>query len=1007
MSTDLMADLERLAKFPAGTPADPTKNMSPEQKAEWEAMKDKHGDKFKTGKTAAEVSVRVHGKEWVVEVRSRHDVTIYGPDGDEESGSLSRNGELEDFMEVPDPVLEALEREIKRNSRKMRLALDREAGCEKLPEGPMRDNCESGGPIGKGKGKKKDDGDAKSKGKGEDKPKDGKMPADLLEKFKSKKKADEEIDLLADMLKPGPEDGIEFPWETEVVDSENDGDLFAEEFDLLANPVLRNRLKGKGKRAEDEDEKEAGFEKGKPADPTENMSDEDKAEWNKQKALNKDKFKSAGATGPDPKGRDWKKLENPTRWMWGGMRHGVSFTVFEKPGPGEPIYILHVLNDHGMFKHIRPFQWKTPEEAFKVAAKWFPIFMGENISLDMRTNWSKVGSGRDKMAMADGDFLASEFDLLADGCPDNLDEEACGEWEANTERHKDKFKSAGCEKLPNEAMQQQCEDKKEEGKKASREERYVKIPLLGVSPYDRDEWVEAAQKHLGRFFRCYGTHTVGDVQVLNVTHAATNVTLDEWVREMSAAFNDLVRFLLKRGAKVDKGMLGSYNRAFAQAVKGMGKQADFEPGEVDDTSPLDGDRSEGSSDIPDGEGNREKRASELTDQASRLARFLQDMGVPREHLGMRTATTNDVEVVSWWIPRTASEEISGEGRMSDTFMGGMKGMGFRPIGRSAWGSGMVTVTTDVSRRGTTIEVTVPNVTRTAAQAPGGLYGFPKKVQADCEASARKVARQAAVLAKRIYAKDAKVADFLGTHAKRSKSLTAKVLLNAMQEIGPRIASEKEAAGFSIGKIRDGGSLTFNVGDTYAHIWFDVVDARTDFGGRAKDAGEWQVIISTSPDPLNQKPRGKELGRKVFRYVETRAKSLVQSSAESWIQDNLVRFGRRASEKADEEPVSQLPDEGESAPGKTASDYGLYGFRAKTASLGLGACSELREATGRMAYDLHKRRASRHAQITSFLKTHCKEAKCASSQLLSDCYPDADCKVASAPTSVNDWLSWED
>ena len=61
------------------------------------------------------------------------------------------------------------------------------AGCEKLPAGPMRENCESGSVGGKSKGKKKDDGkkDEKSKGKKDD----GKMPADLLEKFKGKKKA--------------------------------------------------------------------------------------------------------------------------------------------------------------------------------------------------------------------------------------------------------------------------------------------------------------------------------------------------------------------------------------------------------------------------------------------------------------------------------------------------------------------------------------------------------------------------------------------------------------------------------------------------------------------------------------------------------------------------------------------------------------------------------------------------------------------------------------------------
>lgn len=37
----------------------------------------------------------------------------------------------------------------------------------------------------------------------------------------------------------------------------------------------------------------ARFEEGKPADPTENMTPEDAAEWKRQNAIHKDKFKSA------------------------------------------------------------------------------------------------------------------------------------------------------------------------------------------------------------------------------------------------------------------------------------------------------------------------------------------------------------------------------------------------------------------------------------------------------------------------------------------------------------------------------------------------------------------------------------------------------------------------------------------------------------------------------------------------------------------------------------------
>ena len=53
------------------------------------------------------------------------------------------------------------------------------AGCEKLPEGPMRDNCE----------KSKKDGVKPGKGKSKSKGKKDKMPKELLEKFKAKKAA--------------------------------------------------------------------------------------------------------------------------------------------------------------------------------------------------------------------------------------------------------------------------------------------------------------------------------------------------------------------------------------------------------------------------------------------------------------------------------------------------------------------------------------------------------------------------------------------------------------------------------------------------------------------------------------------------------------------------------------------------------------------------------------------------------------------------------------------------
>lgn len=72
--------------------------------------------------------------------------------------------------------------------------------------------------------------------------------------------------------------------------------------------VITRRM---GKQASDvlvgeEEEHVAKFEEGKPADPTENMSPEDKATWWKKHEENKDNFKSASAT--------WKKTASTNPW---------------------------------------------------------------------------------------------------------------------------------------------------------------------------------------------------------------------------------------------------------------------------------------------------------------------------------------------------------------------------------------------------------------------------------------------------------------------------------------------------------------------------------------------------------------------------------------------------------------------------------------------------------------------------------------------------------------------
>jgi hypothetical protein len=54
--------LERMSRFEEGKPADPTKNMSPEEAAEWEEQNDKNKDKFKTAARKRKVRRRIDAR---------------------------------------------------------------------------------------------------------------------------------------------------------------------------------------------------------------------------------------------------------------------------------------------------------------------------------------------------------------------------------------------------------------------------------------------------------------------------------------------------------------------------------------------------------------------------------------------------------------------------------------------------------------------------------------------------------------------------------------------------------------------------------------------------------------------------------------------------------------------------------------------------------------------------------------------------------------------------------
>jgi hypothetical protein len=74
------------------------------------------------------------------------------------------------------------------------------------------------------------------------------------------------------------------------------------------------------------------------------------------------------------------------------------------------------------------------------------------------------------------------------------------------------------------------------------------------------------------------------------------------------------------------------------------------------------------------------------------------------------------------------------------------------------------------------------------RVPGGLYEYPKAIQAAVESTNRKLKKAAMKAIRRAYEKDRRVVGFLNTHVKRAKSTPARVLLAAMKEAYPVLAS---------------------------------------------------------------------------------------------------------------------------------------------------------------------------------------------------------------------------
>ena len=646
--------------------------------------------------------------------------------------------------------------------------------------------------------------------------------------------------------------------------------------------------------------------------------------------------KAAGAKGPDPRGHGWKKKVNPTRWNWSDRESNVNFTVNETPSPGIMLYTLRVLTDHGMFKHTKPAQWRTPEEAFRMAAKWFPGLAGETISTDMTTEWSKVG-----VAMKSLEYTMNP------GWP-----KAAGEEDAK-------------------------ESKFEEGVSAD--------PTKNMSPEDAAEWKKQNEANKNKFKKAFNDGLVA---------GGCPDTLDE-----SEKYKDQAKTAYEEGSRVPDGWDNGHIE---------GKEKTDEPGE------------EGS-DTPDGNGNQQKRADkkpspgeqddldgEITPKdlednpptkkaSSKIAEVVEEMYALVSTDGYMLGATDDwsdARSKSYWRYAVDDEHLDGGSKLMTlvnvplALAEKFKDMGtsaqWYSDGYAAWvvahkftkGSGTrLAKTATISEAAYTAMSEDDDQSEYPAhkEAASGLYGHTKHVQADCESCVRKVQRTASSIARNAYGKHQGVAEFLATHARRADSLPAQILVAALKEIGPKVASmvtefDARETRLAVLRVKKAAQKSPAHAAVLAHL------AKTPNVPLAAIQGLHMATLVEAVEDLKQQ------GIVAFDGVKV-----------SKVTDADAQTG---------EDIKQTTDK------KAAQSYGLYGFGEKVAGLGLQACSDLRHQAGKIAYDLHRRRANHHAAINDFFANHSKKAKCMYSKLLAASYPEPR-TAAQVPRTVQGWLAWVD
>lgn len=325
-------DEEKESRFEEGKPADPTKNMSPEDKAKWKKQKEEHKDQFK----GAATRWFEMGKWYKLTFRNGDEVYFHPQEQLKHGGfkglQVAYDGET-------GRARKAVQKTVQKNEANMWTEV-KESDLSKDVKSKFNARMAYSFDANEVQQLGSEE-EVRKKFRAENPDITEAEMDKIVSQWKAKKEAAWKVDAFAmgDLNLVGHLERMVDTTERQLKEMKHSLDLFkrdpqkyapqATNFGQAVRQIMstgRMALRTLGYKegysfSSDDEEKESRFEEGKPADPTENMSPEDKAKWKKQNEENKDKFKKdADTISPDT-----ERLSFAMDAIFTAARRGMNF----------------------------------------------------------------------------------------------------------------------------------------------------------------------------------------------------------------------------------------------------------------------------------------------------------------------------------------------------------------------------------------------------------------------------------------------------------------------------------------------------------------------------------------------------------------------------------------------------------------------------------------------------------------------------------------------------------